>query len=89
MKKAIFLFMTLLTLGLPLGVVAESTIDRAHSAYDREHYQEALQLYLQEAQNTGTSSNLFYNIGNAYYRMSDYTHAILYYERALRLNPAK
>lgn len=88
MKKAIFLFMTLLTLGLPLGVVAESTIDRAHSAYDREHYQEALQLYLQEAQNTGTSSNLFYNIGNAYYRMSDYTHAILYYERALRLNPA-
>lgn len=31
---------------------------------------------------------LYYNIGNAYFKDSDYAHAILYYERALKLDPS-
>lgn len=33
------------------------------------------------------SSNLFYNLGNAYYRQGKLGLAILNYERALRLDP--
>lgn len=31
---------------------------------------------------------LYYNIGNAFFKDSDYAHAILYYERALKLDPS-
>ena len=34
------------------------------------------------------SPELYYNIGNAYFKASDYAHAILYYERALKLDPS-
>ena len=35
----------------------------------------------------GESADLYYNLGNAYYRMDDITHAVLAYERALLLSP--
>ena len=35
-----------------------------------------------------TSDALFYNIGNCYFKINDIAHSILYYERALRLNPS-
>lgn len=73
---------------LPLIAAAADNVALADSAYEREHYQEALQRYLYEVKNHGTSSDLFYNIGNTYYRMRDNTHAILYYERALQLDPS-
>src|SRR5690606_12551683 len=34
-----------------------------------------------------TSAGLLYNIGNCYSKLGDMPHAILYYERALRLAP--
>jgi tetratricopeptide (TPR) repeat protein len=33
------------------------------------------------------SANLFYNLGNAYYRVHDFGRAILNYERALQIDP--
>ena len=71
-----------------IAAAADNNVALADSAYEREHYQEALQRYLYEVKNHGTSSDLFYNIGNTYYRMCDNTHAILYYERALQLDPS-
>lgn len=73
---------------LSVITVAASNVALADSAYQREHYQEALQRYLYEVKKHGTSSDLFYNIGNTYYRMRDNTRAILYYERALQLDPS-
>jgi len=35
-----------------------------------------------------TSDALFYNIGNSYFKTNDIARSVLYYERALRLNPA-
>ena len=32
------------------------------------------------------SAELFYNIGNAYYKLQDWPHCILYYEKALKLD---
>ena len=34
------------------------------------------------------SVELYYNIGNAFFKQGDYAHAILYYERALKLDPS-
>lgn len=34
------------------------------------------------------SVELYCNIGNSYYKAGDYAHAILYYERALKLDPS-
>lgn len=61
-------------------------ISKADSAYNIDNYEEALQLYLQAAQN-GADDNLLYNIGNSYYRLNQLGKAVLYYERALKLNP--
>ena len=86
MKKAIFSLIIVL-LALPLAA-ANANIDRANQAYKQELYNEALKLYLQEAEQTGVSSSLYCNIGDTYYRLKDNVHAVLYYERALLLDPS-
>jgi tetratricopeptide (TPR) repeat protein len=59
----------------------------ADSAYAADNYALAEQLYLESIQKTGTSSVLFYNLGNAYYRQGFLGKAIVNYERALKLDP--
>ena len=74
---------------LALPMLANNTnIDRANQAYKQELYNEALKLYLQEAEKTGVSSALYCNIGDTYYRLKDNVHAVLFYERALLLDPS-
>lgn len=58
----------------------------ADSAYARQHYQEAIKQYEALLQQ-GVSADIYYNLGNAYYRSDNYTRAILNYERALLLEP--
>lgn len=67
---------------------AENLVQKAGQAYGTEHYNKALELYLKAEKEQGTSSQLCYNIANTYYRLKDVPHAILYYERALILDPA-
>lgn len=51
-------------------------------------YKEALQVWT-DIYNTGyRSANLNYNIGNAYFKLNDIPHAILFYEKAYLLKPA-
>ncbi len=60
--------------------------ENADSAYVQGNYQQAVVLYDSLLSN-GVSPELYYNLGNAYYRLDDITHAILNYERALELAP--
>ena len=85
--KQIIITIILTVLALPL-VAGNTNLDRAHQAYKQELYNEALKLYLQEAKQTGVSSDLYCNIGDTYYRLKDNVHAVLYYERALLLDPS-
>ena len=75
----------LLMLMLPMGMQAV-TKSEADSAYVDGNYQRAIELYSQLLEK-GVSAELYYNLGNSYYRMEDITQAILAYERALRLSP--
>lgn len=61
---------------------------QADSAYNAENYKEAIQLYNKSIAEEGRSSDIYYNLGNAYFRADRLGQAVLNYERALRLNPA-
>ena len=60
--------------------------NKADVAYAAEQYEVAAKIYEQLAKQ-GESAEVFYNLGNCYYRMDDIAHAILWYERALILSP--
>lgn len=59
----------------------------ADSAYTADNYILAEALYSEAISRFGTSSTLFYNLGNAYYRQGNLGKAIVNYERALKLDP--
>ena len=67
--------------------MAQSLIEKANAEYDADKFANALELYLQASVEEGVSSDLFYNIGNTYYRMGELGQSVLYYERALMLDP--
>lgn len=58
----------------------------ADTEYQRGHYQQAITDY-KELLTKGVNSDLYYNLGNAYYRTDSLTQAIIAYERALMLSP--
>ncbi len=69
------------------GSVHESTVVKANKAYAAGLYAEAAGLYKRVADAGYESPELFYNLGNAFFKQNDFTHAILWYERALKLDP--
>lgn len=57
--------------------------------YAQEDYQSALECFKQLETLGYESPELYYNIGNSYYKMSGYiAYSVLYYERALKLDPS-
>ena len=64
-----------------------SVLEQANQLYSSEKYQEAVNLYEQLVNAGNESVELYFNLGNAYYKTNDAVHAILYYERALLLDP--
>ncbi len=55
-------------------------------AYKKGNYQQAIADY-QSVLAKGVSAELYYNLGNAYYRSDSLAQAILAYERAYKLSP--
>lgn len=82
----IFVITLLATLLSPLSVFA-LTKGIADSCYRQGNYQQAISDYKALLQH-GVSSDLYYNLGNAYYRSDSLAQAILCYERAYRLSPS-
>ena len=81
-----------LLLGLLLGwflplCAQESTLKEAEEAYAKEDYTQAIELYESVLKSYGESAMVYYNLGNAYYKVGKVAPAILNYERALLLNP--
>jgi tetratricopeptide (TPR) repeat protein len=63
------------------------TLDKANNEYAKGNFQNAISLY-QEIIKTGyIAPELYYNLGNAYFKTSNYPSALLFYEKAKRLNP--
>ena len=77
------ILLLLLLLPLTAGAVTKAEAD---SAYVQERYQQAAKDY-EALLKQGVSAELYYNLGNCYYRMDQITQAVLNYERALLLSP--
>ena len=85
MKKVVFF---LLVQFVVLGVSAqEAAVKEAEVAYTKEDYGKAIELYEGLLKAHGESAEIYYNLGNAYYKENKIAPAILNYERALLLEP--
>ncbi len=62
------------------------TKTQGDSAYMRNDYASAIQIY-ESLLKQGEAAEIYYNLGNSYYKIDDMARAILNYERALLLQP--
>ncbi|WKB82616.1 tetratricopeptide repeat protein [Cellulophaga lytica] len=60
---------------------------KATDAYNNGKYDAAIKDYLQIIENGKHSAELYYNLGNAYYKLNKVAPSIYYYEKALLLKP--
>lgn len=84
-KVSGFSFVLMILMLMPLSANA-ITKQNADDEYAKGNYQQAIKDY-QEILKAGVSSEIYYNLGNAYYRTDNITQALLAYERALQLSP--
>jgi len=84
--KKVWLFLLVQCL---IGTVyaQESIIKEAETAYTQEDYSRAIELYESVVNQYGESAEIYYNLGNAYYKAGRVGASILNYERALLLDP--
>lgn len=86
MKKTLIL----LLLATVLNAAAQTPLQlmqRGNDAYAKGDFVAAAQAYNAVLDAGYESADLYYNLGNVYYRQEEYGLSILNYERALRLKP--
>ena len=83
-SMAMILILTLMMFPMTIHAVTKQDAD---AEYSKGNYQQAIKDY-EELLKAGESAEIYYNLGNAYYRTENITRSVLNYERALLLNPA-
>src|SRR5438045_7104192 len=89
-RRIFFLFVALATIALSGATTRAGqnpAFAKANEAYSAGRFQEAVEGYQSLASSGQWSANLFYNLGNAWFRLGNFGEAILNYERALALDP--
>lgn len=87
MKKAyVILFMLMVV--TEVSATTDSLYQKANSFYQAGEFETALIVYRDIVDAGFESSDLYYNMGNASYRSNSIGYAVLYYEKALKLNPS-
>lgn len=61
--------------------------ETANKLFEEKQFEEAIQKYNEIIENGYESWQVYYNLGNAYYKSRQFGRAILNYERAMKLNP--
>ncbi len=88
MKRNIILFVAcVLCCATAVASSHKQTFQEGVATYGKGDYAAAIAVWQTIVDDGQESGELYYNMGNAYYRLEDYAHAILYYERAARLMP--
>lgn len=85
MNKVVFLF--LMFSSFAFAQTADSLFDNANELYKKGDYTEAIELYKKVEDFQVHSDDLYYNLGNSYYKLNKVASSIYYYEKALKLNP--
>lgn len=86
-RKGVCMHLLVLVIAFAVPLSAGAiTKKNADDEYKKGNYQQAIKDY-EELLKKGPSVELYYNLGNAYYRTDNMTRAVLNYERALLLSP--
>lgn len=83
-----FLMVSIMLLASGAFSSKASVAESADSAYKAGNYELAVSLYEDAMKTKGVSAGLLYNMGNACVKNSEPGRAVIYYERALRLDPS-
>jgi tetratricopeptide (TPR) repeat protein len=88
MKSRAYLIALLLCAGSAASAIAQSNAEfaKANQEYAQSHFNEAIAGYEALVRAGQWNANLFYDLGNTYFRTRDFGRAILNYERALALD---
>ena len=70
-----------------MAVDANQLFSSANKAYKATQYEKAIEGYSQVRAKGVANAALYYNLGNAHYKLGHISQAILNYERALKLQP--
>lgn len=91
-KSSVAPIIALLLLFTPCAAPAQESVDdlweMAAGYYAEGDYVNALNFYLMIEGEQKVSPDLYYNIANSYFKSGGNSHAILYYEKALKLDPS-
>ncbi|MES2457981.1 MAG: SH3 domain-containing protein [Bacteroidota bacterium] len=91
MYKQVRLGFLLLLFSLPLLLVAgqnaEIEFKKANQLYAKLNYKDAASIYQQMLKTGHLSADIYYNLGNSYYKLGEIPEAILNYEKAYKLAP--
>jgi len=85
MKHKIYIVICLFCFALP--AFSNPLLERAEKAYDSKKYKEAISSYEKLIKEGYKSYQLYFNLGNAYYRNNELGRAIYYYELARKAEP--
>jgi len=87
--KTITLAFVLLFVGL-FTITAQNTalFEQGKQQYKSQNYQEAITNWKKILEDGKHSAEVYFNLGNAYYKLNKIGPAIYYYEKALHLNPS-
>src|SRR4029453_2050304 len=88
MKSRAYLIAFLFCAGSAASAIAQSDAEfaKANQEYAQGNFKEAIASYEALVRAGQWNANLFYDLGNAYFRTRDFGRAILNYERALALD---
>ncbi len=88
MKKTFLLFLIFCISSFVSAQDLETIMKQGNDFYQNKQYEEAIKSYESILHQGYISSDLFYNLGNAYFRMGHLGKSILYYEKALKISPS-
>lgn len=86
--KSPYVILFMLMVVAEVSATTDSLYQKANGFYQDGEYEMALNGYREIIDTGFESSDLYYNMGNAAYRSNNIGYAVLYYEKALKLNPS-
>jgi tetratricopeptide (TPR) repeat protein len=85
--RTLFTFIFFISCQLAIAKDVDSLFIEANVAYQKEQYVDAIEIYDSILQSDFHSFETYYNLGNSYYFHGNMSKSILFYEKAIKLNP--
>ena len=82
MKQLVFIFLI-----ITQSILAQTSFDKGNNLYQKGKYNEAIIAYESILKSGQESAELYFNLGNCYYKLNKVAPAIYNFEKSLLLNP--